>query len=30
LRLGMPATVTARVDQPPGENHRQAEAKVKQ
>ena len=27
LRLGMPATVKTRVDQPPGENHRQAEAK---
>jgi HlyD family secretion protein len=29
LRLGMPATVTTCVDQAPGENHRQAEAKVK-
>ena len=28
LRLGMPATVRTRVDQPPGENHRRAEAKA--
>jgi len=30
LRLGMPATVTTRTDQAPGENHRQAAAKLKQ